>query len=90
MYCLTINYSIGNCDGRDSSLDREIVYHPENCEDNIDGEKIGGIVEGKAVPDRSCYFPNTSDLVFNIWNLFICTCEIYPMPPWHVLVDHSL
>ena len=71
MYCLTRSYSIGTWYGRDSSLDREIFYHPDNCEDNIDGEKIGGIVEGKAVPDRSCSLPKDSDLAFNLWDVFI-------------------
>ena len=90
MECLTGNYGLGTQDGRDSSLDWEIIQHPEKCEDNIDGEKIGDLVEGKAMPDRSCSILNNSDFELNIWDVFIFTCEIDPVSSWHVLVDHSL
>ena len=87
---LTENYGIGTQDGRDSSLDWEIVQHTENCEDNIDGEKLGDIVEGKDVTGSSCSIINDSDLKFNIWDVLICTCEIDPGSYWNMIVYHSL
>ena len=52
-------------------------HHPDNCEENIYGEKIGGIVEGKDVNDRSCYLLNDYNSEFNIWDVSICTFEVY-------------
>ena len=67
-----------------------MVYHTDNCGENIYSEKLGGIVEGKAVSGSSYSFLNDSYSEFNIWDVFIFTCDIDPESPWHVLVDHSL
>ena len=40
--------------------------------------------------DSSCSLFNNSDSEFNLWDVFICTCDIDTGTPWHVLVDHSL
>ena len=87
---ITENYSIGTQDGRDYCIDWEIVQHPDNCDDNTDGEKLGGIVEEKSARNRSCYLLNNYDLVFHIWDVFICICQIDSGSPWHVIVDNSL
>ena len=87
MECLIGNYGLGTQDGRDYSLDWEIVQHPDNCEDNIDGDNLGYIVEEKVVPNSSCYFLNDYDSAFNIWNVSIFTYDIDPGYPRNVLVD---
>ena len=51
---------------------------------------LGGSVEGKAGPNRYCSFLNEYDLVLNLWNVFICTCDIDPRSPWYMPVDHIL
>ena len=35
------------------------------------GDNIGDVVEGKAMPDSSCYLLNDSDLAYNIWDALI-------------------
>ena len=78
MQYITGYYGLGNQDGRESSIDWEIVQHTDNFEENIDGEKLGDIVKGKAVSERSCSLLNNYDSDFNLCNMLICICDIDP------------
>ena len=64
-----------------------MVYHTDNCGENIYSEKLGGIVEGKYLSNNFYYLLNDSDLEFNIWYVFIFTYDIDPGYPRNVLVD---